>query len=154
MNEAESSKLPGPDEARELLSRAAAVGAAATAGAGWPAIASLLTLGAATSIGTLALAFTTGAAYVASLVVMLAWVVVGIGFFSVFARSSKVGFQRRWGWYIAAWAVAYGIAIAVAVTSARAASATGADPNVVGACLGSALILLVTGGCAWREARS
>ena len=51
---------PTPDEAGLLLDRVGQLGVAATAGASWAHIATLLTLGSATSIGTLAMSMTTG----------------------------------------------------------------------------------------------
>lgn len=135
-----------PAQAREWLARADAVGAAASASASWPAVAALLGLGAATSMGTMAMALTAGAAYLACMLAMFAWLGVSLACVIGFTRSHKLGFRRRWGGYIALWAAAYAVAIALA-TSPQGRS-------VVGACVAAALILIVTVGCAWREARA
>ena len=66
---------PTPDEARVMLDRVGQLGASASAGASWAHIATLLTLGSATAMGTLALGVTTGAAFVTVMVVMLVWVI-------------------------------------------------------------------------------
>jgi len=50
---------PDSAEARRLLDRADAVGRSATSAASWPAVAFLLGLGAAASMGTLAMGLTT-----------------------------------------------------------------------------------------------
>jgi hypothetical protein len=136
---------PTPEEARDLLARAESLGSSATAAASWPQIAFLLSFGAATSMGTLAMGLSTGSPYVVALVAMLAWALVLVLFMFLTSSSSRKGFRKRWGLYIGLWTAAYALAIAVA------SSSQGTDTLAV--CLSSGLIALVTIACAGYEAR-
>lgn len=137
---------PTPDEARVLLDRVGQLGAAATAGASWPHIATLLTMGAATSIGTLGMSVTTGPGYVAVTIAMCLWVLMSILFMVAFGRATRLGFKKRWPAYMIAWGVAYVFAILMA---------TGGDgQNLVGGLIGAGLIAIVTVTGAVIEARS
>ncbi len=138
---------PSPDEASELLAHAARVGSSAVARVSGPHVAALVGLGAATSLGTLAMNMTTGAAYVASAVAMFVWVGFVFGGLGLLVRgSSALGFSRRWRAYIVAWAVIYGIAIVCATSELKG--------NLVIAAIASALIAIVTMAGAVRESRS
>jgi len=137
---------PTPEEARIMLDRVGQLGAGATAGASWPHIATLLTMGAATSMGTLAMGLTTGTGYVIATLAMIVWVVVSITFMLAFGRSTRIGFKKRWPAYMVAWGIAYVIAILLASGSN--------GQNIVGAVVGAVLIAVVTGAGAVIEARS
>jgi len=137
---------PTPEEARIMLDRVGQLGAGATAGASWPHIATLLTLGAATSMGTLAMGLTTGAGYVIATIAMCVWVLASIIFMVVFGRSTRLGFKKRWPAYMVAWGVAYVIAILLVSGSN--------GQNIVGAVVGAVLIAVVTVAGAVIEARS
>jgi hypothetical protein len=134
------------DEARVMLDRVGQLGAGATAGASWPHIATLLTLGAATSMGTLAMGLTTGAGYVIATIAMCVWVLASIIFMLAFGRSTRLGFKKRWPAYMIAWGIAYVIAILLVSGSN--------GQNIVGAVVGAALIAVVTVAGAVIEARS
>ena len=143
----DTSEQPSREEAEQLLAHAKRVGDAAIVGVSWRSVATLVGLGATTSIGTLAMNLSSGPAYVTITTVMLAWVLIIIaGSAIVGNRSATRGFGKRWGRYILAWAVAYGIAIACATSEFKG--------NILIACLASALIAGVTLVGAAREARS
>ena len=137
---------PTPEEARIMLDRVGQLGAGATAGASWPHIATLLTMGAATSMGTLAMGLTTGTGYVIATLAMIVWVVVSITFMLAFGRSTRIGFKKRWPAYMVSWGVAYVIAILLVSGSN--------GQNIVGAVVGAVLIAVVTVAGAVIEARS
>ena len=137
---------PTPDEARVLLDRVGQLGAAATAGASWPHIATLLTLGAATSMGTLAMSVTTGVGYLAVTIAMLVWVVVSIVLMLVFGRATRLGFKKRWPAYMIAWGLAYVFAVLM--------SAGGDGQHLLGGAIGAGLIAIVTVSGAVIEARA
>ncbi|MEA9987244.1 hypothetical protein [Subtercola sp. RTI3] len=138
---------PSPEEAEQLLAHARRVSTSAVAGVSWPYITALVGLGAATSLGTLAMNLTSGTTYFVSTIAMLVWVALIIGGFIVFGRgSSKLGFQKRWGRYVTAWAFSYGIAIVFATSELKG--------NVFLAILASLLIAAVTVTSAIKEARS
>jgi len=128
---------PSPEEAELFLAHAHQVSATAMAGVSWPYITVLVALGAATSLGTLAMNLTSGTAYLVSTIAMLTWVaLIMSGFMLLGRRSSKLGFQKRWSRYMSAWALSYGIAIVCATSELKG--------NLVIACLASALIAAVT----------
>lgn len=137
---------PTPDEARLLLDRVGQLGVAATAGASWAHIATLLTLGSATSIGTLAMSMTTGSRYLIAMVAMMVWVIVSISFMTYFGRATRLGFKKRWPRYMLAWAVAYVAAIFIVSFSD--------GENLIGGVIGAALVASVTITGAVIEARS
>ena len=137
---------PTPDEARIMLDRVGQLGASASAGASWAHIATLLTLGSATALGTLALGVTTGAAFVTVLVAMMVWVIISISFMVIFGRATRLGFGKRWPAYMVSWGIAYVIAI-VLVASAEG---QGLGRGIIGACL----ITAATVTSAVIEARS
>ncbi|WP_368498795.1 chemotaxis protein CheY [Herbiconiux sp. A18JL235] len=134
-----------PAEARELLDRAERLSRSAHEATRWPYIAFILALGVATSMGTFAMALTTGRAfglaYVGTLGVafaLLLFFMISIRGRSAFARS------RRWALTIASWSVAYIAAIAVVAW---------AHGSVVLAAITSGLILAVALVSAAREGR-
>lgn len=137
---------PTPDEARLMLDRVSQLGVAATAGASWAHIATLLTLGSATSIGTLAMSMTTGSRYLIAMIAMMVWVIVSISFMMFFGRATRLGFKKRWPRYMLAWAIAYVAAIFIVSFSD--------GENLVGGVIGAALIAAVTITGAVIEARS
>lgn len=135
-----------PTEARALLDHADRLSHSAHNATRWPYITFIVALGVATSMGTFAMALTTGdafgLAYVSLLVVMFALIiffVICIQGRSAFARG------RRWTTYIASWFVSYAIALSVMIW---------AHGNVLLASLASGLVLVVSFVCAAREARS
>ena len=67
----DQTRLPTPDEARRLLAEADSTGRHATARAGWPGVAVLLSLGSVLSLGTLALGLTTGTNYFVAMIALL-----------------------------------------------------------------------------------
>lgn len=136
---------PTPEEARLLLERADSVGAAASANVSWPYIATLLSIGAATSLGTLAMSISTGTGYLIAMVSMLVWVLIAIGFMVAYGRAARLGFKKRWQIYIGAWAVAYAVAILL--------SGFSRGNNLIGGVIGAVLITAVTVTGALVEAR-
>ncbi|UVJ39563.1 hypothetical protein [Arthrobacter sp. CJ23] len=137
---------PTPEEAIALLERAQAVGSAATASVSWPHTAFMVAFGASTSLGTLAMGLTTGVPYLVSMLAMMVWNILLVTFLATFARSSKAGFKKRWGLYLWLWSITYVIAVVLASLSQ--------GQNIIGTCIGSVLILVVTVSCAWREAKA
>jgi uncharacterized membrane protein YqjE len=135
-----------PHEARELLHRAETLSRDAHNATRWPYIAFILALGVATSMGTFAMAVTTGdtfgLAYFATLTVVFALLV-----FFMFSIRGRSAFSRgrRWTSYIAAWFVSYAAALAVVIW------AHGSVPLAAAA---SGLVLVVSIVCAAREARA
>jgi len=137
---------PTPDEARALLASAGSYGRSATAGAGWPAVTFLLGNGAASSLGTIAMTLAASTAgYFVSMVAMLAWMGVMMGFLIAFNRSTKVGFGKRWTVYLTAWLVPYIIAMMVAGSSD--------GQNILGGSIAAAVLLVSSVSCAVWEAR-
>ncbi len=136
---------PTPEEARLLLERADSVGAAASANVSWPYIATLLSIGAATSLGTFAMSISTGTGYLVAMVGMLAWVMIAIGFMVAYGRTVRLGFKKRWRIYIGTWAVAYAVAVLLASFSR--------GNNLAGGVFGAVLIAAVTVTGALVEAR-
>lgn len=133
-------------DAQVLLDRADRLSRSAHNATRWPYITFILALGVATSMGTFAMAITTGAgfglAYVGTLAVMGALIIffmISIQGRSAFSRS------RRWTAYIASWFVTYAAAISVVIW---------AHGSVLLAGIASGLILVVSFVCAAREARS
>jgi hypothetical protein len=138
---------PSREEAEQLLAHAQRVSDSALAGISWRSVTTLVGLGATTSIGTLAMNLSTGRAYFTITTVMIVWVLIIIAGSAVVGnKSAALGFGKRWGRYIVAWAIAYGIAIACATSELKG--------NVLIACVASALIAIVTLVGAAREVRS
>ena len=141
----DQTRLPTPDEARRLLAEADSTGRHATARAGWPGVAVLLSLGSVLSLGTLALGLTTGTNYFVAMIALLVWIGVVVAFQLAFLRSHRIGFGRRWGLYIAAMFAIYLVAMLVVGSSeGRAVGAT---------CLAAAALLVVSVAAATHEAR-
>lgn len=136
---------PDAREARLLLDRASAVGRTATATASWPAVAFLLGLGAAASMGTLAMGLTTGTAYFVSMGGLLTWVAVLVVALVVLNRSARAGFGRRWIAYLSAFFACYVAAMLVVGFSQ--------GTNVVGTAVMAAVLLVVSVVCAAVEVR-
>jgi len=129
-----------------LLERADRLSRSAHNATRWPYIAFIIALGVATSMGTFAMALTTGSgfglAYTGTLVVMFALII-----FFMISIQGRAAFARspRWSAYIASWFVTYAGALAVVIW---------AHESVVLAAIASGLILVVSLICAAREARS
>ena len=140
-----SASAPSPDEARRLLAEARATGRLTTAAAGWPAVAVMLSLGTAVSMGTLAMGLTAGANYLVALVGLLAWVLVVIVFQLAVMRSTAAGASRRWIGFIVALFVVYVPAMIVVAGSQGEA--------VVATCLLAGALMAITVGFAAVEAR-
>ncbi len=138
---------PSRAEAEDLLAHAQRVKDSALAGVSWRYVVTLVALGATTSLGTLAMNLTTGTAYITITIAMIIWVLIIVTGSAVVGNgSATLGFGKRWGRYMLAWAIAYGIAIVCATSELKG--------NVLIACLASALIAAVTLVGAVREARS
>lgn len=133
------------DVARHLLDRADRLSRAAHDATRWPYITFILALGVATSMGTFAMALTTGRgfglAYFGTLTVMFALII----FFMASIRDrSAFSRSRRWTGYIVSWFVTYAAALGVVIW---------AHGSIVLAAVASGMILVVAIICAAREAR-
>jgi hypothetical protein len=147
MSESVPAEDPTAGEAEALLARAHQIGTAAIGRTNWPYAVVLVGLGATTSIGTLAMNLSVGSTYTVVTIAMLVWVAIFAGSLIFAGRvAGKFGFTKRWGRYASAWAVSYGIAIAIATSELRG--------NVPLACLASALVAGVTVAGWVKEARS
>jgi hypothetical protein len=135
-----------PAEAQQLLDQADRLSRTAHNAMRWPYITFILSLGVATSMGTLAMGLTTGKAFGLAYFGTLTATFALIMFFMITIRGrSAFARGRRWTAYIAAWFVTYAAAISVVIW---------AHGSVLLSGITSALILLVTMVCAAREARS
>jgi len=134
-----------PADARLLLDQADRLSRSAHNATRWPYITFILSLGVATSMGTLAMGLTTGNAFGLAYFGTLTATFALIMFFMISIRGrSAFSRGRRWTAYIAAWFVTYAAAISVVIW---------AHGSVLWSGITSALILLVTMACAAREAR-
>jgi hypothetical protein len=133
-------------EARLLLDQADRLSRSAHNATRWPYITFILALGVSTSMGTFAMALATGSAFGLAYFGTLA-VVFALIIFFVISIQGRAAFARgrRWTAYIASWFGAYAAAISVVIW---------AHGSVLLAGLASGLVLVVTGICAAREARS
>lgn len=134
-----------PAEAQLLLDQADRLSRSAHNATRWPYITFILSLGVATSLGTLAMGLTTGNAFGLAYFGTLSVTFALIMFFMITIRGrSAFARGRRWTTYIASWFVAYAAAISVVIW---------AHGSVVMSGITSGLILVVTLACAAREAR-
>lgn len=137
------------DEARALLERAQQVGSATTAGASWPQIATLMVIGASSSMAMVGLGLAAeGAGRLAAIsvmVVFLVWLGIALAMAFVFGRSTKRGFAKRWGVAMGLWAVLW-------VTGVSLGSTVFAGSLVWHVAV-AGVITLVTVAIAWLEAR-
>lgn len=134
-----------PAEAQLLLDQADRLSRSAHNATRWPYITFILSLGVATSMGTLAMGLTTGRAFGLAYFGTLSVTFALIMFFMVTIRGrSAFARGRRWTAYLASWFVAYAAAISVVIW---------AHGSVVMSGITSGLILVVTMVCAAREAR-
>ena len=134
-----------PADAQLLLDRADQLSRSAHNATRWPYITFILSLGVATSMGTLAMGLTTGNAFGLAYFGTLAAAFALIMFFMISIRGrSAFSRGRRWTGYIAAWFVTYAAAISVVIW---------AHGSVLWSGITSGLILVVTMACAAREAR-
>lgn len=135
-----------PAEAQQLLDQADRLSRTAHNATRWPYITFILSLGVATSMGTLAMGLTTGNAFGLAYFGTLTATFALIMFFMITIRGrSAFARGRRWTAYIAAWFVTYAAALSVVIW---------AHGSVLLSGITSALILLVTMVCAAREARA
>lgn len=135
-----------PQEARELIARTERLGADAHRAMRLPYIAFLLAYGVATSLGTFAMALTSGRAFSAALVGMVVVAIALVTGFSIAVRDHiAFSYSRRWCGYIAAWFVPYAVAIAIVIWM---------PGNIALSAIASGVILLSTAACACWEARS
>jgi hypothetical protein len=135
-----------PAEAQQLLDQADRLSRTAHNATRWPYITFILSLGVATSMGTLAMGLTTGKAFGLAYFGTLTATFALIMFFMITIRGrSAFARGRRWTAYITAWFVTYAAAISVVIW---------AHGSVLLSGITSALILLVTMVCAAREARA
>lgn len=88
---------------------------------------------------------TTGQPYFIAMVAMMIWNIILVSFMAIFAASSKKGFNKRWAVYGGLWTAAYAIAIIFASLSQ--------GNNILGVCLSSGALAVITAACAWYEAR-
>ncbi|MGY5766301.1 hypothetical protein ACXET9_14000 [Brachybacterium sp. DNPG3] len=102
---------PTPEEAQALLARAAQAESTTRTGASWPQIAGLLGLGAASSLALPAIAFAPTEMLALPLTLMILWITASIVFMTVFSRSVKRGFGKRWITAIVAWGILWTIGI-------------------------------------------
>ena len=105
------SESPTPQQARTLLAQASQSASSTKAGASWPQIAGLLSLGAASSLALPAIAFAPGGSIALPILLMTAWIVASVVFTVVFNRSVKRGFSGRWLTTIGAWGVLWVLSI-------------------------------------------
>jgi hypothetical protein len=134
--------------AQALLQQADQITASVRTGAGWPHIATLLGLGAISSMGIIALTLAArvpGTPMVLPIVTMMVWIIIFSTMGLVFSRTSKRGFGARWGLYIGAWAVLWSIAMLVGGTFFQG--------ELWFAGIMAALLTLATTAGAWYEAR-
>lgn len=134
--------------ARELLNEAGRLGSASRSGASWPAIGTMLGLGATSSMFMVALHLVTlsdeGLVWL-PLVVMGVWLAILIGTMTVFTRATKAGFGRRWTQGMLAWSVVWVLSIV---------GGTVWWPGQLWFTLASiAALTVVTAATAWNEAR-
>jgi hypothetical protein len=135
-------------QAQELLEQADRITASVRSGAGWPQIATLLGLGAVSSVSVIALTLAArvpGTPMVLPIVAMMAWILIFSTMGLVFGRTSKRGFGTRWGLYIGAWAVLWTVAMLVGGTYFQG--------ELWFAGVMAALLTVTTTAGAWYEAR-
>lgn len=103
---------PTPDEARELLERAARAESVTRSGASWPHIASLFGIGASSSLALLAFAkWPDDNTVLYPIAILMVWVIASILLPMVFGRSTKRGFQKRWLITNLVWGVVWAVGI-------------------------------------------
>ncbi len=140
-------KQLNPSQAQALLTQAEQTSATVKAGASWAQIATLLTLGAASTLGFIAIAFATRLETEwlwLPMSALLLWVGLSIVFGAVFGRSAKRGFSRRWFIYLGLWAAAWTFGV-IGVTTFFVG-------NLVFVALLAVLLTAITVGGAWFEA--
>ena len=138
--------MPDRDKAQELLTRANQLGAATTSGAGWPQLATLLGLGAISSMFVILMG--TGASeavFTPVMITMFIWLAILLATGIVFGRSAKTGFGRRWTTTIATWAILW--------VTAMLGGPLLFDGQFWFYVVIAALITIVTTAGAWIEAR-
>lgn len=135
-----------PTEARALLDHADRTSRRAHDAVRWPYVTFITALGVATSLGTLAMGLTTGTAFAAVYVGLLAAVFALMLFFLIAIRGrSAFARSRRWAVYMSSWTVSYCAAIAVVAW---------AHGSLLWSATTSGLVLLVALACAAWESRS
>ncbi|WP_130873280.1 hypothetical protein [[Pseudopropionibacterium] massiliense] len=100
---------PTPEEATDMLRQAETALTRTRGIAGWPTIATQMSMGAATSVYLLANRDTDFDAV--SFVGMMVWILAPMILVVAFAKVAKNGFAVRWGVYMAVWALCWGISM-------------------------------------------
>lgn len=134
-----------PEQAQALLAQASQAESTTKTGAGWPQIAGLLSLGAASSLALPAIAYVPSELIALPMVFMMLWIAASFVFMFTFSRSVKRGFGRRWIATIIAWGVLW-----VAGVVGTSTLFAGQVWFLAVAC---ALLTAVTMTGAWVEAR-
>lgn len=133
-----------PEQARELLARAAGTESAAKSGASWPAVVSLMSLGPASSLALIGMWLAPSELTWLPMVFMLAWIGLGLVFNFAFPGPVKRGFGARWRFTMIGWGILW--AAAVVLTSFPLGD------NVVVVTVAAALLSVACAVAAWLEA--
>lgn len=133
-----------PEQARELLARAEGAESVARAGASWPAVVSLMSLGPASSLALVGLWLAPSSLTWLPMVFMLVWIGLGLAFGRAFPGPVKRGFGGRWLTTMAIWGALWVAAIVLASLPL--------GDNVVFVTFAAAALSLVCAGGAWLEA--
>ena len=102
---------PTPEEARALLAQASQSESTTKAGASWPQIAGLLSLGAASSLALPAVVYVPGDLLALPMALMMLWIAASFVFMAAFSRSAKRGFGKRWVITIITWGILWVVGI-------------------------------------------
>jgi hypothetical protein len=148
MNDTTAPSSPNAGQAQALLDQANHVGSSVRAGASWPAISSLLGLGAVSSMGIIALTYArlasdTSAALPGTF--MGVWGLIYLATALFFTRTNKRGFGLRWGVYMGLWGALWFTGMMLSGFIFRG--------ELWFAGLMAALLTISTTSCAWYEAR-
>lgn len=100
-----------PEQAQALLTQATQMDATTRAGASWPQVAAMLSLGAGSTLALPAIAFAPTGLIVLPILFMMVWIVAPLLLMAVFSRSVKRGFGTRWVVTIGLWALIWVIGI-------------------------------------------
>lgn len=136
---------PTPEEARALLARASQSDSTTRAGASWPQISGLLSLGAASSLALPAIAYSPSELIALPIALLTLWIAMSFVFMTAFTRAVKRGFGRRWVTTVILWGVLW--TVSVLGTSTWFAGQTW---FLIVACASLTIVTLVG---AWIEAR-
>ena len=148
MNDISKPPAPNARQAKALLDQANHVGSSVRSGASWPAISSLLGLGAISSMGIIAftyarLASDTSAVLAGTFVGV--WGLIYLATALVFTRTNKRGFGVRWGVYMGLWSLLWFAAVTLSNLVFQG--------ELWFTAVMAALLTVSTTACAWYEAR-